>query len=290
MESKFFQPQVKSKKSESFAIYPNDIENVLVKYYSKKVSCAGTCRVITELESLHRQLMPKILLNRDQLYKLATILRELEISWGHTKAKAVSNVLLNKMNKLLRTFQLDKREFFDLIVLNPELSINNVAVNRLVEKNKLLYEAETYKSGIGSIDISLNQSYKATLLSRKNINFILQHEVHAELIADVLILLHQAMIGKEAQEQAEAYICTDGDDHVKGLLLVKKAFKLLQEKMLFNGTCADLVIQLCEPENRSCVIEITIAAIERNNLANGRLYLSNPDEAMNAPPPYSPKL
>ncbi len=67
------------------------------------------------------------------------------------------------------------------------------------------YEPETTTS-TERIDVSKNLYYKAKLDSQKNIDFILRHADHADLIADVLIRLHGGMIGKAYQEQAETYM------------------------------------------------------------------------------------
>lgn len=67
-------------------------------------------------------------------------------------------------------------------------------------RKKTNYETNTIH------DLSKNQVYKAQISTIENIRFLFQHPEQADVIADVLIKLHEGMIGTFYQDQAERCI------------------------------------------------------------------------------------
>ncbi len=104
----------------------------------------------------------------------------------------------------IRRLQLENKIIYNNL---KEEKTNQVKDQKVWDTWRGIYVAHTNRATSSVFhDRSKNLYYKAKLDSQENINFILRHVDHANLIADVLIKLHEGMIGEDYQKQAEMYM------------------------------------------------------------------------------------
>lgn len=113
-----------------------------------------------------------------------------------------------------------------------------------------------------------NSKYYSTLFSANIIDIIAQQEQHAGEIADLLIQLHKAQLGKSKQEWIQAEIIKNVKINPSCIGNLTKTFVILHENNLFKKEFAFTILNAChQPDKAVEIVKQAIEPKQQNSLA-----------------------
>ncbi len=113
-----------------------------------------------------------------------------------------------------------------------------------------------------------NSKYYSTLFSENIIDIIAQQEQHASEIADLLIQLHKAQLGKSKQDWIQTELIKNIWINPSFIKDLTRAFTILQENKSFKKECAFTILSAChQPDKAIEIVKQTVEPKHQNSLA-----------------------
>lgn len=168
----------------------------------------------------------------------------------------ILRVIADKAQQRIISYKVFDETIFPLLSNDPSLVDACAAFDLLEKMDQVIYHNSK----------SVNQHYKAKLKSQNNIDFIYKHKEHSGLISQILVDLHQGVIGLDAQNKAEECIRqigeSEGSDSKQEFQSISRAFHLLKINKLLNASNANYIVTLCDEKYRPFAEQMAKAAAD----------------------------